>query len=102
MLLLAVALIFLFATMNAIANGTFFATMQASIPPGMQGRVFTLLMSLSAGMAPLGLSIAGPVADIMGERIWFLVGGVAFTLMGVVAFFIPAIIYLEDQAPNSR
>ncbi len=101
MLLLAVAAFFMFSTTNSMANGTFFAAMQASIPPEMQGRVFTLLMSLSAAMAPLGLAIAGPVADLIGARTWFVIGGSTLTLMGVLGFFIPAIMNLERDAPNA-
>ena len=101
MLLLAVAAFFMFSTTNSMANGTFFAAMQASIPPEMQGRVFTLLMSLSAAMAPVGLAIAGPVADLIGARTWFVIGGATLTLMGVLGFFIPAIMNLERDAPNA-
>jgi DHA3 family macrolide efflux protein-like MFS transporter len=100
MFLLAIASLFAFMMTNAISNGTFFSIMQSTIPPGMQGRVFTLLMSLSAGMTPVGLAIAGPVADILGERIWFVAGGFIFLLMGVVGYFTPAIINLEESAPK--
>jgi DHA3 family macrolide efflux protein-like MFS transporter len=100
MFLLAITAFFLFSTTNSMANGTFFAAMQASIPPEMQGRVFTLLMSFSAAMAPLGLAIAGPVADLIGVRTWFVIGGVSLSLMGVSGFFIPAIMNLERDAPN--
>ena len=101
MLLLAVASFFLFSTTNSMASGTFFAAMQGSIPPEMQGRVFTLLMSLSGAMAPIGLAIAGPVADIIGARTWFVIGGVALSLMGGLGFFIPAIMNLERDAPKA-
>ena len=101
MLLLAVAAFFLFSALNSMANGTFFAAMQAAIPPEMQGRVFTLLMSFSAAMAPLGLAVAGPVADIIGAMTWFVLGGATLTLMGVLGFFIPAIMNLEKDAPNA-
>lgn len=96
--LLALAALFVFALMNSIANGTFFATLQAVVRPEIQGRVFTLVMSLVAGMTPLGLALAGPVADILGERIWFIVGGIAFTLVGISAFFIPDVIRIEQGA----
>lgn len=101
MLLLAVAAFFLFSALNSMANGTFFAAMQAAIPPEMQGRVFTLLMSFSALMAPVGLAIAGPVSDIIGAMTWFILGGATLTLMGVLGFFIPAIMNLERDAPNA-
>ena len=57
MLLLAIAAFFLFSAMNSMANGTFFATMQGAILHEMQGRVFTLLMSFSALMAPVGARV---------------------------------------------
>ena len=101
MLLLAVAAFFLFSALNSMANGTFFAAMQAAIPPEMQGRVFTLLMSFSAAMAPMGLAIAGPVADVIGSMTWFVIGGVTLTLMGVLGFFIPSIMNLERDAPKA-
>lgn len=95
--LYAVGSMFCFAFLNAIANGTFFASMQSIVPPEIQGRVFTLLMSLSAGMVPLGMAVAGPVADAFGERIWFVVGGITFIILGIAAFFIPSIMNVEEE-----
>ena len=92
----AVGCVFAFAVFNAISNGTFFSSMQASIPPEMQGRVFTILMSLSGGMTPVGLAFAGPVSDSLGLFIWFRIGGVVLSLMGAAAFFIPAVMDLEE------
>lgn len=95
--LLAGGGLFGFSFMNSIANGIFFASMQAIVPPEIQGRVFTLLISLSTGMTPLGLAIAGPVADSLGERVWFMIGGLSFIIMGISSFFIPAIMNIEDR-----
>jgi DHA3 family macrolide efflux protein-like MFS transporter len=97
---LAVGFAFEFAFMNALSNGTFFAFLQATIPPGMQGRVFTLLMSLSVGMVPVGLSVAGPIADFFGVRIWFIVSGISFLIMGVSAFFMPTVMNIESDKPK--
>ena len=96
--LLAVESTFCFSFLNAIANGTFFASIQSIVPPEIQGRVFTLLMSLSAGMVPLGMAVAGPVADVLGERIWFVVGGISITVLGIAAFFVPSIMNVEEEA----
>lgn len=97
MFLLAVGCVFMFAVFNAMANGTFFSSIQAVIPPEMQGRVFTILMSLSGGMAPIGLAFAGPVSDSLGLFIWFRIGGFVLALMGAAAFFIPAVMNLEED-----
>jgi DHA3 family macrolide efflux protein-like MFS transporter len=96
-LLLAVGALFFAGFMNPIVNGSFFAALQAIVPAQMQGRVFTLTISASAAMAPLGMAIAGPVADAVGVQSWFLVGGVTAILMGVTMFFVPAVMRIEDQ-----
>jgi DHA3 family macrolide efflux protein-like MFS transporter len=98
---LAVGALFFSGFMNPIANGSFFATVQSTVPPEMQGRVFTLAMSGSAAMSPLGLAVAGPVADAVGVQIWFLVGGVVTILLGVGSFFVPAILNLEDGVTDA-
>lgn len=97
MFLLAVGCVFMFSVFNAMANGTFFSSLQAAIPPEMQGRVFTILMSLSGGMTPIGLAFAGPISDSLGLFIWFRIGGVVLALMGAAAFFIPAVMNLEED-----
>jgi hypothetical protein len=43
---------------------------------------------------------AGLVADHVGVRVWFVMGGVIITLIAVSAFFIPPIIHIEDQEPG--
>lgn len=92
----AVISIFLVGTMIPIVNGPLLATMQASVDPDMQGRVFTLVNSLAIAMTPLGLIIAGPIADLIGVRAWYVIGGVICSLMGILGFIIPAVLYLED------
>lgn len=94
---LAVGGMFFVGIMNPIVNGPVHAVVQAAVIPEMQGRVFTLMGSVAAGMAPLGLIIAGPVADTLGVGMWFLVGGLVTALMGVAGFFIPAVVYIEDN-----
>jgi DHA3 family macrolide efflux protein-like MFS transporter len=44
-----------------MVDGPLLAILQAIVAPDLQGRVFTLLGSLSKGMAPLSLLIAGPI-----------------------------------------
>jgi DHA3 family macrolide efflux protein-like MFS transporter len=95
-----VGAIFSFGFTNAIANGSFFAVLQATVPVEMQGRVFTLVMSGVMLMSPLGLAIAGPVADLFGVQIWFLIAGVVVVLMGLGAFFNPTIMQIEDRDTN--
>jgi DHA3 family macrolide efflux protein-like MFS transporter len=97
---LALVCMFFAAVMNPIVNGPLLAVLQTVVEPEMQGRVFTLISSVSMAMTPLGLIIAGPLVDVMGPSSWFVIGGVATVLMGVAAFFIPAIVRIEDGRPE--
>jgi len=91
---LAAALIIGFSL--PITNGPLHAALQATVAPDMQGRVFTLIESVASAMSPLGLLIAGPVADRIGVQSWFLMGGVVSALMGIIGLLTPAIIHFED------
>ena len=62
----------------------------------MQGRVFSLIGSITAITAPLGLAVAGPVADAIGTRFLFYIAGVAVIATGAACIFIPSIMNLEN------
>jgi len=79
----ALAAMFFTGLMEPVANGSFTATLQASVPAHLQGRLFSLLGSATQAVVPLGLLLAGPLCDRFGMRIWFLIGGIAYL---VVAF----------------
>jgi len=94
---LALAAIFVAGFMNPLVNGPFFAILQATVAPEMQGRVFTLVGSLTSAMMPLSLAVAGPVADVVGIRPWYVAGGAIFALMGAGSFFVPVIVNIEQN-----
>jgi DHA3 family macrolide efflux protein-like MFS transporter len=81
--------------MNPIVNGSFGAVLQSSIAPEMQGRVFALTLSGSTAMAPLGLIIGGPFAELIGVRPWFWVGGLVCVLMALGCLLIPSVMAFE-------
>jgi DHA3 family macrolide efflux protein-like MFS transporter len=94
---MAILSAFFAAAMLPFVNGPIHAIVQAVIEPDMQGRVFTLMGSLSAAMAPLGLIIAGPVADAIGVQSWYLIGGGSAIIMAVLGFSLPAVMNIEDN-----
>jgi DHA3 family macrolide efflux protein-like MFS transporter len=94
---LALAAFLLGAIMNSMCNGSAFALLQQVVAPEMQGRVFTLVLSLCSAMTPISLSIAGPAADALGIRTLYVVGGVSQMLMGLTGFLVPVIMHLEDN-----
>jgi len=94
---LAVGGAFLFGIMNPVTMGPFFAVIQSAVEPDMQGRIFSIMGSIGTGMAPVGLMIAGPVADRAGIQLWFLLGGVMCVCMGVTGMLLPAVMRIEED-----
>jgi len=93
---LAIATMFFLGVVSPIVNGPLFAAVQAVVSPEMQGRVFSLIGTVSAAMSPIGLIIAGPIADKLGVQTWFVIGGIVTLMMGIIGVFIPAIMRFED------
>lgn len=93
---LAIAATFLVGFGIPITDGPLLAVMQDVVEPEMQGRVFTLFSSVVKAMTPLGLVIAGPLADRFGVQTWFIVGGLVTGIMGLAGYFIPAVVNIEN------
>ena len=94
---MALATTVLAAVMSSMTNGSLMAVLQTTVAPAMQGRVFTLMVSMATAISPLGLAVAGPVADRLGVQIWYIVGGGVCMGMGILAFFVPSILNMEDH-----
>ncbi|HNT26428.1 MAG TPA: MFS transporter [Anaerolineales bacterium] len=88
---------FILGFTQVYANGPLQAIFQTAIAPDMQGRVFSLIGAGATAMMPLSLLVAGPVADWLGVRFWYLLGGTICILMTIAAAFIPAIINIEES-----
>jgi DHA3 family macrolide efflux protein-like MFS transporter len=88
---------FFMGLMIPMTDGPLMAIFQSTVAPEMQGRVFALLGSLTSISAPLGLAIAGPVSDRFGIQVWFVVAGILCVAVGISAFFIPAILHIEEN-----
>jgi len=94
---IALAGMALVGVMNTFANGPFFAILQSIVPPEMQGRVFTVLMSVSTAMAPVGLALAGPLADRFGVQLWYILGALICGLMVAWIVHSPALLRLGEE-----
>lgn len=82
--------------MNPITNGPLTAILQTTVAPEVQGRVFSVVGSLADLASPVGLALAGPIADLFGVQVWFLLGGFGLIFMGTVGFFIPSLVHIEE------
>jgi len=85
----------------AFVNGVIVAILQKGTRVDMQGRVFALIGSLAAGMSPLGLALSGPVAGAFGIQSWFIAGGLFMVVVAGAAFFVPAIMHIEDHTAEA-
>lgn len=81
----------------SLINGSMMAMMQASVPFAMQGRIFALISAGSTAMMPIGLLLAGPLADMFGVRIWYLVAGIPMIVLTLAYMSSRSVIHIEDQ-----
>lgn len=96
----AVAGMFFSGSMNPIVNGSLGAILQGAVEPGMQGRVFSLINSLSTAVTPVSLLAAGPLADRYGVPSWYMLGGVVCFLLALVGLALPAVMSVDDGHPG--
>ena len=97
MFIAAVMITGLLGFMQVMTGGPMFAILQVVVEPSMQGRVFTLFNSLTAAMAPLGMLVAGPMAEAIGLQNWFVIAGVVTVVIGLTGFFVPSVWHLEES-----
>lgn len=100
-LLTAAVGIFIVAVSLAVVNGPIMAMLQAAVDAELQGRVFSLVGSLTGLASPFGLLIAGPLAEITAVQTWFFLGGIISALISIAGFFIPALLEIESGRSSS-
>jgi H+ antiporter protein len=71
--------------------------MQTRAPQHLRGRVVGVMGSLAYAAGPLGLVIAGPLADAAGLHATFLALSLPMLLLGLVALFLPALRQLDSE-----
>jgi MFS transporter, DHA3 family, macrolide efflux protein len=84
--------------MIPLIDGPLMAILQSTVAPDIQGRVFTLFVSLIALASPIGLAVAGPISDGLGLQIWYLLAGVLTGAAALIFIFCPAARNLEKNA----
>src|SRR6478752_1608759 len=74
--------------------------MQTRAPAHLRGRVVGVMGSLAYAAGPLGLILAGPLADAAGLQVTFLALSVPMLVVGLIAVGLPSLREL-DRAPDS-
>jgi MFS family permease len=69
--------------------------MQTRAPAHLRGRVVGVMGSLAYAAGPLGLIVAGPLADAAGLHATFLALSLPMLVLGVGAIFLPALRHLD-------
>ncbi len=86
--------------LSSFANGSLGSIVQTKVSPEMQGRVFTVMGSMAGMAVPLGLIIAGPLADKIGIQPLNLLAGLSGIAIGVAGFLSKDVRTLESQEPG--
>ncbi|MCT7656911.1 MFS transporter [Mycobacterium deserti] len=71
--------------------------MQTRAPQHLRGRVVGVMGSLAYAAGPLGLIVAGPLADAAGLHVTFLALSVPMLVLGIGAIFLPALRQLDER-----
>jgi hypothetical protein len=85
----------------AIGTLLFITIPQPAGPTGSAGSKLSLWVDMRAGLAPLGLLVAGPAADAFGIQFWWLLTGAMIVTMGAGGLLVPSIVHIEDQSYRS-
>lgn len=89
----------------SFANGPILAVVQAAVDKEMQGRVFSLMGSISGAVTPFGLAVAGPLADAIGISPLYWIAGIAIFFLSISALFMPSVLNLgvsQEKIPQKK
>jgi H+ antiporter protein len=73
--------------------------MQTRAPQHLRGRVVGVMGSLAYAAGPLGLIVAGPLADAAGLKTTFLALALPMLILGIVAVMLPSLKALDAPPP---
>jgi MFS transporter, DHA3 family, macrolide efflux protein len=85
----------------ALIDAPYLAIMNSVVVKDMQGRMFTLGNSLSGIAMPLGLAIAGPVADKIGIEWIYFISGAVYVALTALAMFSRSFMEMEKHKPEN-
>ena len=78
-------------------NAPMMAILQTIVPNELQGRAFSLLNMVFGLAGPIGLALAGPIAEAFGVRTLFILGGSLSALICVAAYLLsPSLRAIEN------
>ena len=88
-LVVAMAVLVVCGFALAVANTVLITTLQDVVPPEVQGRAFGILGSITQGLRPVGLLLAGPLLAVAGVEWSFVLVGLS-VMVAALAWARPA------------
>jgi MFS family permease len=87
----AAGLGFLYGCMNGFIMVNFTTIVQITTPGEMRGRVFGILSTIQASLAPLAIGLAGIIADLVNQNIplIYITSGIIMTVFVIIVAFDP-------------
>ncbi len=77
-------------------NAPMMAILQTQVPNHLQGRVLALMSTLMGLGGPIGLAGAALFGEMLGPRGLFVAGGLAATVVCLLAFAIPSLMRIDE------
>ncbi|MCK4381243.1 MAG: MFS transporter [Candidatus Lokiarchaeota archaeon] len=94
---------FIYAFMFPIVNTMIMTIFQTVIPPDKQGRVLAISITIATAVAPIGMLISGPLAEILGIVFLFILSSILGIITIIIVWFFTNIRKLGDyQIPEQN
>ncbi|PJJ61671.1 MFS transporter [Compostimonas suwonensis] len=81
---------FAFGLLVPLFSAPFMTLVQETVQPEMHGRVFSYVGIVMALATPIGMTVFGPLADVISVQLLLVFGGIATVLVMVVALLLPS------------
>jgi len=92
-----VAIWFITGIGGAVAWAPIHAIIQSTVPKDMQGRAYSVLNAMMGAMMTLSLAITGPVVDVIGVRLIYIIGGAGIFILTIAGFFSRDLMNIENR-----
>ena len=83
-LMIYITTLFMYAIFLVMMDMPFMVVLQRAIPSDMLGRVMGVLGTMSAGLTPLGIILAGVFMDLIPAYIVFFATGIYFVIAAII------------------
>lgn len=97
---LALFLMMIVGVLSGFFNINIYTLLQITIPSEMRGRVFGLLITLTAGLTPISMGLSGIIADLVNQNIpliYAICGVITFSLTIITSFSKNFRVFLQSE-----